>query len=112
MGHKTPAGAKSPDFSGSVSDTKNILSIVFFQKIVCGTYFAFPGARHYLMRQWRSFMISVPKNGEKIRSKFNGREFIIDLVGERMVVLEERSMAIKFVTTIDNLRSFYEYARN
>ena len=59
-----------------------------------------------------AYMISVPKNGEKIRSKFNGREFIIDLVGERMIVLEERSMAIKFVTTIDNLRSFYEYARN
>jgi hypothetical protein len=55
-------------------------------------------------------VISVPKDGEKIRSKFNGREFIIELVGERMVVLEEKSLAIRFVTTIDNLRSFYEYA--
>ncbi len=56
-------------------------------------------------------MISVPKNGEKIRSKFNGREFIIELIGESMVVLEEQSLSIRFVTTIDNLRSFYEYAR-
>lgn len=56
-------------------------------------------------------MISVPKSGEKIRSKYNGREFVIELVGERMIVLEEQSLAIHFVTTIDNLRSFYEYAR-
>ena len=55
-------------------------------------------------------MISAPKSGERIRSKFNGREFIIELVGERMIVLEEKSLAIRFVTTIDNLRSFYEYA--
>jgi hypothetical protein len=55
-------------------------------------------------------MISLPKNGEIIRSKYNGREFVIELVGDRMVVLEEKSLAIRFVTTIDNLRSFYEYA--
>jgi hypothetical protein len=55
-------------------------------------------------------VISAPKNGEKVRSKFNGREFVIELVGERMIVLEEQSLAIRFVTTIDKLRSFYEYA--
>ncbi len=55
-------------------------------------------------------MIYSPKSGEKIRSKFNGREFVIELVGERMVVLEEKDLAIRFVTTIDRLRSFYEYA--
>jgi hypothetical protein len=54
-------------------------------------------------------MIMMPKQGERIRSKFNGREFIIELVGERMIVLQEKREAIRFVTTIDNLRSFYEY---
>ena len=58
-----------------------------------------------------SSMIVMPKQGETIRSKLNGREFIIELVGERMIVLQERREAIRFVTTIDNLRSFYEYAR-
>lgn len=57
-------------------------------------------------------MISVPKNGDKIRSRFNGREFVIELVGERMIVLEEKTEAIRFVTTIDNLRSYYDYAGN
>jgi hypothetical protein len=55
-------------------------------------------------------MIVVPKKGEMIKSKFNGREFVIELVGERMIVLQERREAIRFVTTIDNLRSFYDYA--
>lgn len=55
-------------------------------------------------------MIVAPKNGERIRSRFNGREFVIELVGERMIVLQELREAIRFVTTIDNLRSFYEYA--
>ncbi len=55
-------------------------------------------------------MISAPKNGDKIRSKFNGREFVIELVGERMIVLEEKNEAIRFVTTIDHLRSYYDYA--
>ncbi|HNT43970.1 MAG TPA: hypothetical protein PKN85_05880 [Syntrophorhabdaceae bacterium] len=53
-------------------------------------------------------MVAMPKQGEKVRSKFNGREFIVELVGERMIVLQERREAIRFVTTIDNLRSFYE----
>ncbi|NLT23802.1 MAG: hypothetical protein GXX82_12210 [Syntrophorhabdus sp.] len=55
-------------------------------------------------------MILMPKPGEKVKSKFNEREFIIELVGERMIVLKEKREAIRFVTTIDNLRSFYEYA--
>lgn len=54
-------------------------------------------------------MIVVPKKGETVRSRFNGREFLIELVGERMIVLEEKSQAIRFVTTIDNLRAYYEY---
>jgi hypothetical protein len=54
-------------------------------------------------------MILMPKPGERIKSKFNEREFIIELVGERMIVLMEKREAIRFVTTIDNLRSFYEY---
>jgi hypothetical protein len=54
-------------------------------------------------------MIVVPKPGERIKSKFNEREFIIELVGERMIVLREKREAVRFVTTIDNLRSFYEY---
>ncbi len=56
-------------------------------------------------------MILMPQPGERVKSKFNGREFIIELVGERMIVLMEKREAIRFVTTIDNLRSFYEYAR-
>ncbi len=55
-------------------------------------------------------MIVRPKQGERVKSKFNGREFVIELVGERMIVLQERRDAIRFVTTIDNLRSFYDYA--
>ncbi len=54
-------------------------------------------------------MILMPQPGERVKSKFNGREFIIELVGERMIVLMEKREAIRFVTTIDNLRSFYEY---
>jgi len=50
------------------------------------------------------------ETGGKVKSKFNEREFIIELVGERMIVLKEKREAIRFVTTIDNLRSFYEYA--
>ncbi len=57
-------------------------------------------------------MISVPRTGEKIKSRFNGREFVITLVGERMIVLETETEATRFVTTIDNLRSFYDYAFN
>lgn len=57
-------------------------------------------------------MVSVPKAGEKIKSKFNGREFAITFVGERMVVLETAIETIRFVTTIDNLRSYYDYAFN
>jgi hypothetical protein len=56
-----------------------------------------------------SIMILMPQPGERVKSKFNGREFIIELVGERMIVLMEKREAIRFVTTIDNLRSFYEY---
>ena len=57
-------------------------------------------------------MISAPKTGEKIKSKFNDREFVITLVGERMIVLETETGTMRFVTTIDNLRSYYDYAFN
>ncbi|MEN6615514.1 MAG: hypothetical protein ABFD12_03070 [Syntrophorhabdus sp.] len=55
-------------------------------------------------------MMVAPKSGEIIRSKFNGRTFTIEMVGETQVVLEERDLSIRFVTTLDDLRSFYEYA--
>lgn len=57
-------------------------------------------------------MIYDPRTGEKIKSKFNDREFVITLVGERMIVLETETGTMRFVTTIDNLRSYYDYAFN
>lgn len=57
-------------------------------------------------------MIVMPRTGETIKSRFNGREFVITHIGERMVVLETKVETIRFVTTIDSLRSNYDYAFN
>lgn len=55
-------------------------------------------------------MIATPRVGERIKSRFNDREFLIIHVGERMIVLETKTGMIRFVTTIDNLQSYYDYA--
>jgi hypothetical protein len=52
------------------------------------------------------------KKNQMIESKFSRRDFVIELVGEKMIVPQDRSLAKRFVTTIDNLRSHYEYSGN
>jgi hypothetical protein len=57
-----------------------------------------------------SIMILMPKPGKKSKASSTRGKSSSNMVGERMIVLKEKREAIRFVTTIDNLRSFYEYA--
>jgi hypothetical protein len=46
--------------------------------------------------------------GEKLRSVLTGKAYLIKLVGDRMVVLESEDKSNQILTTMDNLKLFYE----